>query len=114
MGNIYNLDYLKEISGDDTFIKDMISTFVKDAPQYYYKLKRHFIHRNYAGMEDVIHKFKNAATYIGNNQLLKELSDLDENISGSKNTLKIRSNIIQIDLLVHDIITKLKTDFNIL
>jgi HPt (histidine-containing phosphotransfer) domain-containing protein len=113
MNNLYNLEYLREISGDDLFIRDMIGTFVAESPNYFYKLKFNFINRQYDAMKGVIHKFKNAATYIGNTRLLAELTHLENALSGEKDVMKIRGHIYQIDLLVNDIASKLKSDFKI-
>ncbi len=113
MSNLYNLEYLRRISGDDLFIKDMVQTFVNDAPKNFYKMKRHFINRNFKELKEVVHAFKNMASYIGNQELINELFDLDYNVSNSTETMKIRENINQVDLLVHDIISKLKTDFRL-
>ncbi|OIP02478.1 MAG: hypothetical protein AUJ98_01230 [Bacteroidetes bacterium CG2_30_33_31] len=66
MDKIIDLTYLKEISGgDEDFEKELMETFINQAPQFIDTLMLLLKERKYPEMTPVAHKFKSSLTVFG-------------------------------------------------
>lgn len=115
MSKKYALEYLKSISGgDEDFIKDMIQTFVKTAPEELLKIKTFIEQENWLKVGENSHKF-------GSNLLYLELDELKEIILKLENYGLEMEHIDEIPVLFDklskgcdDVIEELKRDFDFL
>jgi HPt (histidine-containing phosphotransfer) domain-containing protein len=76
---IYNLDYLKRMSGGDhRFLKEMINIFLSHVPLEIEKLREAAKENDLETAKQVAHKLKSSASMMGANRILFLIEKFDQ------------------------------------
>lgn len=66
MNEKINLEYLKEISdGDDSFVEDMIQSFITQTPRMFSEMEEFINYDDYTAAAKQAHKIKPTFEYVG-------------------------------------------------
>ena len=112
MDKLYNLKYLKEISGgEEEFIVDMLNDFVVNTPITMAEIELQAAVSNWEELHKIAHRFVSTFDFIGADDVIMKLRTLEL-------YCKTGSNLEQIPILVRDIklfsdkiIVEIKSDF---
>lgn len=70
---VVNLDYLLGLSkGDSSFVKNMISLFIKENKVEIEKFRNHILCRDFSAIHASAHKLKSSIPFIGINRIIEE------------------------------------------
>lgn len=74
---ITDLGYLKEVSsGDPEFMKEMVSIFFSQIPEFVENMEKFYEEKNYIDLGREAHKAKSSVIIVGMNDLGKRLKEL--------------------------------------
>lgn len=112
MDKLYNLEYLKEISGGDKeFIIDMLNEFIINTPATMVEIELQMAVSNWDELHKIVHRFISTFDFIGSEDIIEKLRALES-------FAKTRTNLEEIPLLVKNIktfsdnvILEIKSDF---
>lgn len=105
---VYNLDYLKDLSGNSiTFIQEMISTFQNDTPEIIDELFLCIKNKDYAKISELAHKSKSMASYMGSDDLREVFVEIESIAESKGNMEEIEEAVKKASLLSEKIITEL-------
>lgn len=80
MSQYTNLDYLKEISGGDSFIvRKTVEKFLESTPPILDNLDRHLQAGDYSELGKAAHKLKSSVAYMGIDALRETILTLEHN-----------------------------------
>jgi len=114
MAKLYNLEYLEEISaGDKEFIKDMLLDFVNQTPQTLAEIETQIKQAEWYELYKIIHKFIPSFEYVGAENVRAELRIVEHCAKTSTDVDKIIPIINKVKEFCTEIISELKTDFNL-
>jgi CheY-like chemotaxis protein len=107
--NIINQEHLNTLSrGNKTFIKEIVDIFVEQNPIEIRELEDAIINKNYSSIRSISHKMKTSVGFIGINQLLPELTNI-ENLAINEGDLNnIRSIFNNVKVICQKAIIELK------
>jgi signal transduction histidine kinase/CheY-like chemotaxis protein/HPt (histidine-containing phosphotransfer) domain-containing protein len=107
--NIINQEHLNTLSrGNKTFIKEIVAIFVEQNPIEIRELEDAIINKNYSSIRSISHKMKTSVGFIGINQLLPELTNI-ENLAINEGDLNnIRSIFNNVKVICQKAIIELK------
>jgi hypothetical protein len=111
---LYNLSYIKEISGGDVdFVDDMIQTFLETAPQTIQRLWVLYNENNWQSLGYDAHKFVPNTIFMGITEVDQYLDEIYA-ITQSNNIdkTKIEQNLRFIEEKCNKAIQEIKNDFN--
>ena len=95
---LVDLSYLKKISdGDKSFIKEMIETFIKNAPEDIMKLKALMKRSNWDEIAQLAHKIKPALKFMGIKAASEHILEIEENTKMKTNLEKVPGLILQLE-----------------
>ncbi len=95
---LVDLSYLKKISdGDKGFIKDMIETFIKNAPEDIIKLKALMKRNNWDEIAQLAHKIKPALKFMGIKPASEHILEIEENSKMKINLEKMPDLILELE-----------------
>ena len=112
--NRYDLSFLKRISSDDqSFIIDMLETFRNTAPGIVDKMEKYARLKKYEALSREAHRFIPGVTFLGVNDLEKDLIDIEEYAKNLKNLEKLPGLLISVRKNVESLIQCFIDDFNL-
>ena len=109
-----DLSYLENMSsGDIGLMKEMISIFKEQVPEFVSEMKTHLQNNDLKSLASVAHKAKSTISIIGLTDLIVELKIFEENVLNSVSTdsyLKFIQNfestcnkaVIQLDVIISE------------
>jgi hypothetical protein len=107
---LYDLSFLNKISGgDQSFIKEMISTFNQVAPEYIAKSKEYYAKGAIDSLSKETHRFIPGVSFLGAKQIEEDLLKIEDYTKQLK-------NLEEIPLLLESVFSKidrLLEEFNI-
>lgn len=110
----YNLDYLREISNnDEDFLIDMINTFIESAPETLDEMQKQMEDSKWEMVAKTAHKFSSSVKFIGVQNIIDDLADIENLALQRKETGKIQSSMDSIRKNIMSVIESLKKDFNL-
>jgi HPt (histidine-containing phosphotransfer) domain-containing protein len=110
----YNLDYLNSISGgDQDFVKDMIVTFIINAPEEINKIKNWVTTENWQKVGEDAHRFASSLLFLGLDKLKDMAIQIEEMGLNQTNVHHITVLLGQLEKGCYQIIEELKHDFNV-
>jgi HPt (histidine-containing phosphotransfer) domain-containing protein len=114
MGKLYNLDYLNEISsGDKDFILDMLKDFVEGSPYNMSEIERLANLHDWENLYKIVHKIIPSFEFVGAEFLNNDLKNLEHFSKTKENTEQIPQLIAKIKIFCNQLVTDIKTDFNL-
>ena len=110
----YRLDYLNSISGgDESFIVDMVQTFIANVPEELNKIKGFVNQKNWNKAGQIAHKFASNLLFLEIEELKLIAIEIEENGINETNIEKIPDLIEKLETGCYQIIDELKRDFNV-
>jgi len=107
-----DLSYLETMSnGDITLMKEMVSIFKEQVPEFVSEMKTHLQNKDWKSLASIAHKAKSTISIIGLTDLITELKIFEENVLKSVSSdsyLKFIQNfestcntaVIQLDAII--------------
>jgi len=93
---VIDLTYLIKISNNNqTFIKEMIESFLECAPQYLSELRAFSQEHDWANVKMTAHKLKPSATYLGLPHLLELILSVEEEVDNKQTPESISQLVLQ-------------------
>ncbi len=77
---IINLDYLRSLSADASFVKVMVSTFFEQASKIEAVMREALADNNYESLSSVAHKAKSSVSIMGMEAEAQKMTDLERDI----------------------------------
>jgi HPt (histidine-containing phosphotransfer) domain-containing protein len=109
----YSLDYLNSISGgDQEFVKDMVQTFISNAPEEINKIRNMVIAKNWQKVGEDAHRFASSLLFLGLDKLKTLATEIEEMGLQQNNVHHIPALLDQLEQGCGQIIEQLKRDFN--
>ena len=110
----YRLDYLKSVSGgDESFILDMLVTFISNVPEELNKIKGFVNQKNWNKAGQTAHKFASNLLFLEIEELKSIAIEIEENGINETNIDKIPRLVQDLENGCNQIIDELKRDFNV-
>jgi HPt (histidine-containing phosphotransfer) domain-containing protein len=110
----YNLDYLENISGgDQEFVKDMIQTFIVNAPEDLGKIKKWIENKNWQKVGEDAHRFASSLLFLGLDHLKGVANTIEEMGIKQSDVDSIPGLLEDLEKGCDQIIKELKRDFNV-
>ena len=110
----YSLNYLNSISGgDESFILDMIATFISNVPEELGKIKGFINQKNWNKAGQTAHKFASNLLFLEIEELKLIAIEIEENGLNETNIEFIPDLVEKLETGCYQIIEELKRDFNI-
>ena len=110
----YNLDYLENISGgDQEFVKDMIQTFIMNAPEDLEKIKNWIENKNWQKVGEDAHRFASSLLFLGLDHLKSIANTIEEMGIKQFDVESIPGLFEKLEKSCYQIIKELKRDFNV-
>ena len=104
-----NLSYLDRITGgNENLRKQILELLIQETPQELQMLEELTKERNWARVRGVAHKMKSSATYMGLNQTLARLKQIEENANVQTNLEQIPDWVREASKNLHRAIDSLK------
>lgn len=101
-----NLEYIYELAdGDDSFIKEIIDTFLTTTPKNLIKLEEAVANRNAADIVFFAHKLKGTFNFIGSTQLSDTftiIESLSEDVNKYAEITKLLTLIKNTTILIYE------------
>ena len=93
--SITDLTYLKQVSnGDNIFIKEMISVYLKETPVAIANLEKHLLNKDWKMLTQVIHKLKPSFSFFGVKGMQTTVDSIEE-YSDNETHLDLLSEMIE-------------------
>lgn len=96
---LVDLGYLRTISEDPEFLREMIRRFLEHAPVYLSEMKAACDQKSWEKLSLSTHKLKPSATYMGINGLLQVLLNIEKHCNKNPDPNALTSLIRQADAL---------------
>lgn len=111
---LYDLKHLEEFAGgDSSFINEMLSFFVNDAPQTIAELQDDFEHERWKEVEDKAHRFIPQLSFMGLKQLVENIKTVEIYATKQNKRQNIPKLLQELKQGCDDVVIQLKTDFEI-
>lgn len=110
---MYNLRYLEELAaGDNTFVDSMITDFITQTPNTLQAIETAIQNHNYAQIYFIVHRFIPTIEFIGADNIVNILRDIETLAKQNNNINNISINFSSAKILIFSLIEILKQDFN--
>lgn len=114
MAKLYNLEYLKEISGGDKdFIADMLKDFIENTPSTLLEVKALTNEENWDGLYEVIHRFIPTFDFVGASQINVVLREIECYAKSHTNTSSISQLVEKIEPMIEQLLEEIKNDLKV-
>ncbi len=108
-GQYIDMSYMASLSdGDHQFMRDMIETFLRDAPVITEKMTIHSNHEEWKPVGDLAHKFKTSLMFMGINSLHDTIRKIENSAHNDENKDHIPAMVEQVNDTCKHAITELK------
>ncbi|MFW5658093.1 MAG: Hpt domain-containing protein [Bacteroidota bacterium] len=96
--NNYDLSYLKEISeGDDVFVKEMVTQFTTDAPEFISLMKKFAREKDWKNLFSTVHRFASNIDFVGvqgGRELVDIIEDNARNEKDPEKTVELTLRLV--------------------
>lgn len=104
-----NLQYLRELSGDDTdFIKEIIQMFIDDAPVLLKQAIIYHKNSNLALLKASIHRMKSSVKMMGDQELASLIQRIEEHCVGVNEVANLPTLMMQLNKGLTELLFDLK------
>lgn len=111
MEKITDLGYLIEIAaGDQSFIEDIIDTFIRQVPEFTANMKRCLRERNYTGLAKEAHTAKSSVIIFGLHNLAGRLKEFQLLAEKMENTTVYENYIMEFENTCTRAIQEIKSE----
>ena len=100
--------------GNDEQILKMVRVFIDQISQSFEEIESAYFENDFLKIKSLAHKIKPLFTYFGTSKLEKEFILTEVLLSKGIISLELELKIIKLNLLVMEVISEMKNDFNII
>ena len=109
-GEFFDLNYMASIcDGDWQFMKEMIETFLKDAPEIIASMQENAGHQEWKRVSESAHKFKTSLVFMGIQSLHGIIREIEKSGQKSDDTDQIPGKIEQVNEICNKAMTELRS-----
>lgn len=110
----YNLSYLNEISsGDQQFVKSILSQFVNDTPALLIEIQDAYNKRKWTDLHFLVHKFASTLSLIGLNDIHEEMNRLENYAKNMTDSMETGRLVEIVNQRCKVAVQVIKQDFNL-
>ncbi len=111
MSKIYDLEYLSEVSGGDPdFEKELMETFIEQAPRFMERLTELLDDKKYPEMTPVAHKFKSSLTVFGMYPIYEKVLKIETDTRSGNDIESLPALLDEVKKMVEEAINGLKEE----
>mgnify|MGYP000700835305 CR=1 FL=1 len=111
---LYDLQLVVQMCrGNDEQILKMVRVFIDQISQSIEEIESAYFENDFLKIKSLAHKIKPLFTYFGTSKLEKEFILTEVLLSKGIISLELELKIIKLNLLVMEVISEMKNDFNI-
>ena len=112
---LYDLQLVVQMCrGNDEQILKMVRVFIDQISQSFEEIESAYFENDFLKIKSLAHKIKPLFTYFGTSKLEKEFILTEVLLSKGIISLELELKIIKLNLLVMEVISEMKNDFNII
>ena len=112
---LYDLQLVVQMCrGNDEQILKMVRVFIDQISQSIEEIESAYFENDFLKIKSLAHKIKPLFTYFGTSKLEKEFILTEVLLSKGIISLELELKIIKLNLLVMEVISEMKNDFNII
>lgn len=113
-GQSYNLQYLNELTNSDQdFNIEILKSFLDSSEKFYNNINLAISNTDFENICFYSHKFSSQVSFIGNNDAVKMIDEIEELSSKKENIEKIIDLVKQSKKIIDSVIINIKSDFNL-
>ncbi len=110
----YDLSFLNKISNSDKkFIKEMIVTFIKTAPDTLSKMEKCLQNNQYSALSRHAHKFIPGISFLGIKYIEEDFLKIEDHAKTNTDIDKIPGLLENVKMKINKLISRLEEDFNL-
>lgn len=111
---LYDLQLVDQMCrGNQEQVLNMVEVFIGQISQSIKDIKTAYSENDFLKIKSLAHKIKPLLTYFGTSKLEKEFLLTEALISKETTSLELDSKIENLNLMINEVISELKTDFNL-
>ncbi|SDS47412.1 hypothetical protein SAMN05216503_3176 [Polaribacter sp. KT25b] len=112
---LYDLQLVDQMCrGNQEQVLNMVEVFIGQISQSIKDIKIAYSENDFLKIKSLAHKIKPLLTYFGTSKLEKEFLLAEDLISKETTSLELDSKIENLDLMINEVISELKIDFNLI
>ncbi len=111
----YDLSFLKKISGgDERFIIEMVNTFKEMIPDFIVNVQKYSNQKNYKALSREAHKFIPGVSFLGMQELEKDLQFIEEYAKKEENLEQLPELVERAVCQINEVIEVFNKEFNLI